>query len=428
VPQGSLTVRELRSAEASFGLSSPGDDLIAPTFSQESKSVAFSAYDHRAGMYRVHVLRPGSGEELLAFPAGKMTPAGAALDPTGKRLAVALTPRSDSTESASLVTWRIDQNKEDPTFKKVTLPALPARRPRFESQVYSPLVYSPDGGLLARVVLGDFRQSVQLYDGITGAERLNLGVGGMAIPPAFSPDGRTLAVASGNRSLDHTVTLWELRTGKMRWSGLLPATPTALAFAPAGHLLVSGHSNATALVWDVTGQYATGKVRTAGQYQALWEDLANGGAMTAFAAQRSLAADRDRAVEALRQRLKPAEGKSLDDATLAKLVQQLDDDDPDTRQKARAALEQQRWAAETALGKAMEGKPSAELKQSASALLARLNQPLQAGEERAALRALEVLEWVGTPAARQLIEELAHGWAAAELTRDAKATLARLRR
>jgi dipeptidyl aminopeptidase/acylaminoacyl peptidase len=421
-----LSVRALRSDEVTFRFSHTWDDVMTPAFSQDGKLLAVSVRDSRANPFRVHVLRPDSGEELFAFAAEKMTPTGVAIDPSGKRLAVALTPRGDSDGQGSLVTWRIDHNKEDPVFKKVTLPALATRSHR---SIHTPLVYSPDGSLLARIVLGDFRQSVQLYDAFTGEDRLSLFVHRMVTTaPAFSPDSRTLAVASGGYTLDHYVSLWELRTGKVRWYGPLPATPTALAFAPSGKLLATGHGDSSALVWDVTGHYATAKVRTAAEYGDLWRTLASDDASKAFTAQQSLASGDDDAVAALRKKLKPAVGKSLDDATLAKLVQQLDDDDPDTRQKARVALEQQGRAAQAVLRKALQGNPSVEVKRSARVLLTRITKATVAGEELAALRAVEVLKWVGTPAARQLIEELAHGWAAAELTRDAKATLARLRR
>jgi hypothetical protein len=49
-----------------------------------------------------------------------------------------------------------------------------------------------------------------------------------------------------------------------------------------------------------------------------------------------------------------------------------------------------------------------------------------AAEQLQALRALQVLEWMGTPEAKQFLEKLARGSEGARLTREAQAALARL--
>ena len=84
--------------------------------------------------------------------------------------------------------------------------------------------------------------------------------------------------------------------------------------------------------------------------------------------------------------------------------------------------------AEGALRRLVESKPSVEAGRRAEELLDKLRGGRASGELLRSLRAVEVLEDVGTPQARHLLNTLAGGTPEARLTREAKASSRRLAR
>jgi RNA polymerase sigma factor (sigma-70 family) len=294
------------------------------------------------------------------------------------------------------------------------------------------LAFSPDGRFL---VTGESGGTIRLFDPATGKELRQIDgprkpgpESGYALGAiAFSPDSRTLAAGYSDRS----VRLWEVTSGRERacHQGGHRSGVVGLAFSPDGRLLASGSWDRTAVVWDVTGRLTADRAPpadlTAAKLTALWADLADTDAARAYRAEQVLFGAGERAVRLLQERLRPA--VAVDARQVDRLLADLDSDQFAARQKAAKELEALGDGAEPALRKVVAGKPSAEVLRRAEELLRRLD-PARSPERLRGVRAVEVLEQVGSDAAKRLLAELAKGTPDAELTREARATLERLAR
>jgi hypothetical protein len=111
------------------------------------------------------------------------------------------------------------------------------------------------------------------------------------------------------------------------------------------------------------------------------------------------------------------------------LLADLDGDSFERRKAAVKRLKELGLQAEPALRAALGEKPSAEQRRRIEEVLAALPPAPQppSAEELRQLRALIVLERIGSPEARRLLEEVAKGPESALLTRQARAALACLR-
>jgi HEAT repeat protein len=157
---------------------------------------------------------------------------------------------------------------------------------------------------------------------------------------------------------------------------------------------------------------------------AAWDALRDDDAAWAFKAMARLDASPAAAVGLLRERLKPVSAARSE--RIARLVGQLDDDDFEKREEASRELGKLGASAEPALRKAVQSSPSAEVLRRAEELLKMMRDGPTSGDHLREVRAVEVLEGLGTPEAKKLLEELANGAPEAPLTREAKASLGRL--
>src|SRR5262249_12406636 len=162
-----------------------------------------------------------------------------------------------------------------------------------------------------------------------------------------------------------------------------------------------------------------------GRLAELWEELADADAAKAASAVAALEGSPKGAAALLADRLKPI--PVPDAKQVAGWGADLNADSFGAREKAAAGLARLCEPARPGVEEALKKRPSPELRRWAEELLGRLKPggPLSA-EELRHLRAVEVLEGVGTPAAKKLLEELAKGAPGARLTREAGAALRRL--
>jgi WD40 repeat protein len=225
-----------------------------------------------------------------------------------------------------------------------------------------------------------------LSDPTTGKEvrRFEDFKGNLISSAALSPDGTRLAAAGrpDDKSADSVLLIWDV-------SQLVRSLPSP-------------------------GDLSDAELGT------LVEDLANDDAIKAFPAMRNLAAVPDRATALLAERVLPA-----DAGPIPRLIKGLDDEDPDVREKASrelAALGMKAWSA---LHKALSEEPSTEARRRIADLLKNLEGDLPS-EELRGIRAVDVLERIGTAKAKATLKTLAGGAPGALTTQAAKDALARL--
>jgi WD40 repeat protein len=239
----------------------------------------------------------------------------------------------------------------------------------------------------------------------------------------LSPDGRLLAVVKfGGRAVE----VVEIASGRTRLvlSGHRDQ-PTTLAFSPDGQTLASGGDDNVIYLWDVSGARTKGPERgTPEELETWWRELAGAHAVRAGEASAALIRNPERSVPFLKERLRPI--PVVDEKRLARLVADLDAGAFEQREAASRELARLGELVEQGLRQALANKPSREAKRRIEELLETLDGHQLPPETLRDVRAVEALEHIGTPAARDLLKELAQGAAEVRQTRDAKASLRRL--
>jgi RNA polymerase sigma factor (sigma-70 family) len=209
------TGEELRKLKVNDWYGGVGSSLV---FSPDGKTIAS----------KVHFWDAASGAQIrhFDFPYGNAV----GFSPDGKRLAFGSGNGSvrlwDQTGGKTITEW----NAND----------------RLEHANYWQTWFSPD--LKAVLVSsGKNHKVVWLCDAATGKVMHEIPLTHWAVSAAFSPDGKTLALAAGT-----DVHLWDTATGKeiRRLKGHQDYI-SSVAFSPDGKTLVSASRDNTVLVWEV---------------------------------------------------------------------------------------------------------------------------------------------------------------------------------
>jgi HEAT repeat protein len=128
----------------------------------------------------------------------------------------------------------------------------------------------------------------------------------------------------------------------------------------------------------------------------------------------------------LRQRLRPVQPAT--EERFASSIKDLDSDRFETRENASRELEKLEETGAPLLRKVLQANPSPEARRRVEALLAKLDAAVPSDDRLRAVRAVEVLEHVGTPEAREILQSVAGGPDECLRTREARAALQRLER
>jgi RNA polymerase sigma factor (sigma-70 family) len=291
--------------------------------------------------------------------------------------------------------------------------------------------FSPDGRLLCGRLKAEKedveRDAYGIWEVASGTLLTQLTAKNIA-RVAFGPDNRTLAYVTG-----WGVHFLDLETGKLlaeyEDAGVncdrgLQTDSATLVFSPDGRAMATGHHDGSIVVWKVPPIPAASL--TPAERNAAWDHLAGADAAMARQAVDRLAREPKAATILLEKEFKAPTAPV--DANILELIRALDSPAFAARERAARRLREIGLKAEPALREALQSA-TPETKHRIERLLEALDPtprlPL-AGEALRGVRAIEVLERAGTPAAQKLLQAWADQPVEPVLAAEARLALERL--
>ncbi len=238
---------------------------------------------------------------------------------------------------------------------------------------------------------------------------------------AISPSGYQLAVSEW----DHSITVYETATGKIRHRLRGHRNMIfQLSFARDGRRLISGSLDGTGLVWDVS---PSGLARSiSGQrpiLQKSFADLVSEDNPTAAQAMCELFSVPAAAIECMKEKL---HGVAVSDSEMKVLIERLAAGDYGEREAATQKLDSLGLVAVSYVRQTISTIESAEARRRMTNFLSRHDKHgLLSGARLQERRAVELLEMISTPDARDLLRKLAAG-GASSLAKESADALTRL--
>jgi WD40 repeat protein len=351
-----------------------------------------------------------------------------------------------------------------------------------DSWAWSAIPASPDGRLLA-IATGSGNMMSPVNES-TGMEIRELSTGDLVFDlkgpfqsPVFSRDGRLLCVGAfktrtknilggGTRSWRETesVHIWEILSGKEiadfsvaggsfatflkngRWTLKIRSDDFAIVDTVSGKELgrwpkesmgglfsaisederrfATTQPDATVLVWDLESmaRRVLSPSPTVADYPALWEQLASDNAAVAYQALWTMVDHPVETIAWLKDKLRPAEN---DPGRISALIRDLDGTSFRLRQKASEELRDLRPGADPELKQAQNGNISTEARRRIEEILS-APMTIRSPSLLRQARAIQVLEYIGSRDAIDLLRTLPAGAAGHRLTTEAAVALGRL--
>jgi WD40 repeat protein len=343
-------------------------------------------------LYDVAIYDAATGVLLREIKPGAATVSALALSGDGKTLAT-------GSHEGIVRLW-------DPAtgahLRTLNLPSpVPADRPR----AIAALGLSYEGTF---VIAADEGDGFCVWHALSGSVRL---VGNKAHIDALalSDDGRLAAFAETDGKLQ----VWEVITAsRVGQIGGADGNVKALAFSPDGSKLAAGHDSGTVLVWHAIGGSVVGGPALPGQLSAkdwdvLWDHLGHADAKVGCTAQQIFAAHPQKALELLSKRLEP------EPLLLSLVVEQLLDQLGDLELKVRASATEKLLGLGHVIAPALRARLAATknlgLALRIEDILRHLAWSKLSDEELRQVRAVAVVEQLGSPKTLKLLRTLADG-------------------
>jgi RNA polymerase sigma factor (sigma-70 family) len=306
------------------------------------------------------------------------------------------------------------------------------------SQAFDSCVFSPDQSLLAGTISEHYQEErrggirmkgFKVWEMASGKVVAEFDAAGWFGHLVFTPDARYLVGTDASRIrvfdiLQNRECLQFANSRHVHDADHLDFFAGALCISPDGRTLASGHADTTILLWNLPrGPQPASKTLNAAQLKDAWTTLTGNDARRARVAMNDMMLSPAQAVAFLSDQLKPVRDSRAE--RIKGLIAALDAKEFEKREDAHRALVKLNGLAEPDIRRTLEQSPSAEARR-------RLNQILLSSPDQIApgdlqvLRAVQVLEQIGTPEARQLLRTLAEGVPAAVLTRRAREALDRI--